>query len=49
MSDAILRVEHLMMRFCGIEALTYGNLEVERGCITALVRPNGADETQVLT
>ena len=47
MSDSILRVEHLMMHFGGIKALTDVNLDVERGSITALIGPNGAGKTTV--
>ncbi|WP_313667724.1 ATP-binding cassette domain-containing protein [Atlantibacter sp.] len=47
MSDSILRVEHLMMNFGGINALNDVNLDVERGSITALIGPNGAGKTTV--
>lgn len=47
MNDSILRVEHLMMHFGGINALNDVNLDVERGSITALIGPNGAGKTTV--
>ncbi|WAH52338.1 ATP-binding cassette domain-containing protein [Pseudescherichia vulneris] len=47
MSDAILRVENLMMHFGGIKALNDVSLEVERGSIAALIGPNGAGKTTV--
>lgn len=47
MSDSILRVEHLMMHFGGINALNDVNLDVARGSITALIGPNGAGKTTV--
>ncbi|MHA6311750.1 MULTISPECIES: ABC transporter ATP-binding protein [Pantoea] len=47
MSDAILQVEKLMMRFGGIRALNEVSLRVERGSVTALIGPNGAGKTTV--
>jgi len=47
MSDAILRVDNLMMHFGGIKTLNNVSLEVERGSITALIGPNGAGKTTV--
>ncbi len=35
MSDAILQVDNLMMRFGGIKALNDVSLRVERGSVTA--------------
>ncbi|WHS62440.1 ATP-binding cassette domain-containing protein [Pseudomonas sp. G2-4] len=43
----ILSVEHLMMRFGGIKALSDVNLKVRRNSIFALIGPNGAGKTTV--
>lgn len=43
MNGTILSVEHLMMHFGGIKALNDVNLDVQRGSITALIGPNGAE------
>nr|MBA2814656.1 branched-chain amino acid ABC transporter permease [Candidatus Pantoea persica] len=47
MSNAILEVEHLMMRFDGIKALNDVSLRVQRGSVTLLIGSNGAGKTTV--
>jgi branched-chain amino acid transport system ATP-binding protein len=46
-SDAVLRVEHLSMRFGGLTAVGDLSFEARRGNITALIGPNGAGKTTV--
>src|ERR1700719_5435253 len=46
-STAVLRVEHLTMRFGGLVAVDDLIFEVQRGTITALIGPNGAGKTTV--
>jgi len=45
--EVILSVEHLMMHFGGIKALSDVSLKVERNSIFALIGPNGAGKTTV--
>ena len=47
MSDALLRVEHLTMRFGGLVAVNGLSFTANRGDITALIGPNGAGKTTV--
>ena len=47
MSDALLRVEHLTMRFGGLVAVNGLTFTANRGDITALIGPNGAGKTTV--
>jgi len=47
MSDPILTVEHLTMRFGGLLAIDDLSFTAERGSITALIGPNGAGKTTV--
>ena len=47
MSDELLRVEHLTMRFGGLVAINDLCFSAERGHITALIGPNGAGKTTV--
>ena len=44
---AVLRVEHLTMRFGGLVAVNDLSFTAERGDITALIGPNGAGKTTV--
>ncbi|HKY87138.1 MAG TPA: ABC transporter ATP-binding protein [Pseudorhodoplanes sp.] len=46
-ADAILRVEHLTMRFGGLVAVHDLSFAAKRGEITALIGPNGAGKTTV--
>jgi len=46
-SDALLRVEHLSMRFGGLTAVGDLSFEARRNNITALIGPNGAGKTTV--
>jgi branched-chain amino acid transport system ATP-binding protein len=45
--SAVLRVEHLSMKFGGLVAINDLNFEAKRGAITALIGPNGAGKTTV--
>jgi branched-chain amino acid transport system ATP-binding protein len=47
MSDSILSVENLSMRFGGIVAVNDLSFTAQRGKITALIGPNGAGKTTV--
>lgn len=47
MTDAILEVEHLTMRFGGLTAIDDLSFIAHRGDITAVIGPNGAGKTTV--
>ncbi|MBP1848711.1 branched-chain amino acid transport system ATP-binding protein [Rhizobium halophytocola] len=47
MTDTILKVEHLSMKFGGLMAINDFSFEAKRGNITALIGPNGAGKTTV--
>jgi branched-chain amino acid transport system ATP-binding protein len=47
MSDVLLDVEHLTMRFGGLVAIDDLSFAAYRGAITALIGPNGAGKTTV--
>jgi branched-chain amino acid transport system ATP-binding protein len=47
MSDIILSVEHLTMRFGGLVAVNDLSFDARRGEITAVIGPNGAGKTTV--
>jgi branched-chain amino acid transport system ATP-binding protein len=47
MSDIILNVEHLSMKFGGLVAIGDLSFQARRGEITALIGPNGAGKTTV--
>jgi branched-chain amino acid transport system ATP-binding protein len=46
-SEALLKVDHLTMRFGGLVAVNGLSFTVGRGDITALIGPNGAGKTTV--
>ncbi|MEY3902231.1 MAG: hypothetical protein RL189_1537, partial [Pseudomonadota bacterium] len=47
MSETILSLQNVTMKFGGVTALNDVNLEVKRGEILALIGPNGAGKTTV--
>jgi branched-chain amino acid transport system ATP-binding protein len=47
MSDALMVVDHVTIRFGGVTALDDVAFEVERGKLTAVIGPNGAGKTSL--
>ena len=47
MSDRLLEIRNLTMKFGGVTALSEVNLHVSEGEIAALIGPNGAGKTTV--
>jgi len=47
MTQALLSIDHLTMRFGGLTAVNDLSFEVRKGEITALIGPNGAGKTTV--
>ena len=47
MSETLLSIKNLTMKFGGVTALNDVNIEVKKGEILALIGPNGAGKTTV--
>ena len=45
MSDALLSVKNVSMRFGGLTALSHFSLDVKQGDLKGLIGPNGAGKT----